>query len=135
MGINKNLSKDQLKLFMTGTEWKASINDSMDRDWITDGPGDYRQENMGELWSRKEDEAREPKKQDHHGSGLYDAIKKDGYDPNKADIENGDVGPKIVRYRGELTQVEGHHRIAAAAAVEKDTGKLSWIPTNYQSWS
>jgi hypothetical protein len=28
-------------------------------------------------------------------------------------------------------QSEGHHRVAAAAAIERDTGKPVFIPTNY----
>lgn len=130
------VNPDQFKLFMSGTEWKGAVTDSYDRDWVTSGPGDYRQENMNELWSRKETEAREPKS-NAHGSGLYDAIKNEGYDPNKVDdidIESGSYGPSIAHVRGKSMQVDGHHRIAAAAAVERDTGKVSWIPTNYNSW-
>jgi hypothetical protein len=136
---------EQLKLFMSGTEWKNSITDSTDL-----GDLDNDAEGMGKLWSTKEAEARQPKEikaydvqwrggRGHrvtiasspntvHGSGLYDSIKEKGYEPGP-----GAAHPTILKgNRGENTQWEGHHRVAAAAAIESDTGKHVWIPTDYR---
>jgi hypothetical protein len=32
----------------------------------------------------------------------------------------------------DLMQSEGHHRVAAAAAIERETGKPIYLPTNYK---
>jgi hypothetical protein len=113
------LNHNQLKLFMTGTEWKAMITHS------TDGP-------LDRIWPQKEEESRLPAGRGLHGGGVYDSIKEHGYvrshtggDPTIIFEESPDG--KSIRN----VQSEGHHRVAAAAAVERDTGKPVYIPTNY----
>lgn len=111
---------EQLKLFMTGTEWQSQVTHS------TDGPIDT-------VWTEKESQSRAPKESNVHGAGLYDSMKNEGYLGRKSlnsqptiVFETSPSGKTLRR-----TQSEGHHRVAAAAAVERDTGKPVYIPTNY----
>ncbi len=104
------INPNQFKLFMTGTEWQAEVTHS------TDGP-------MPELWKEKSDQAKE--------SGLHEAMLTKGYVHNEADrptivLEDSPNG-KTVRH----VQSEGHKRVAAAATIERETGKTVHIPTNY----
>lgn len=121
------VSPDQFKLFMTGPEWQGTVNHSFDRH-TTDGSDE--REPMNKLWARKETEARQPHDEWEHGSGVYDSMKRKGYRHHLADGP-GDI-PTIYAEGGRLTQGEGHHRIAAAAALERETGKPTYIPTNYE---
>lgn len=122
MGGDNN-SPQQFKLFMTGTEWLGQITHS------TDGPLDL-------IMPQKEAEARVPLTRNHrdpHGAGTMDSLKSHGYDQSRAvnspasiviqDSPNG----KYIR----MVQSEGHHRVAAAAAIEKEGGGPIFIPTNY----
>lgn len=115
----KNGNPDQFKLFMTGVEWQDQITHS------TDGPIDT-------VWQEKELRSRLPK-DSGHGSGVYDSMAKDGYVGKKSVnsqpsivIEDSPSGKST-----RMVQSEGHHRVAAAAAVERETGKPVYIPTNY----
>lgn len=132
---SKGPGKGQLSLFMSGEEWKASVTNSVDRHFKSGGryqPKGSAMETMDDVWERKENEARQSKHTMGHGAGLYDAMSKGGYDHDaspdydKPTIWTG-FGPNA-----EMTQGEGHHRVAAAAAVERDTGKKTWIPTSYE---
>jgi len=114
------LNPDQLKLFMTGTEWQDFVTHS------TDGPLEH-------IWPQKEQESRAPAASGRHGAGVYDSLKSEGYNhfkgvnsPATIIFEESPDG-KSVRH----VQSEGHHRVAAAAAVERDTGKPVYLPTNY----
>jgi hypothetical protein len=112
----------QLKLFMTGKEWKDTITHS------SDGPLEH-------IWPQKTEESKLPYHSAHHGSGLYDSMiqhgfqMKPGEDPPTIVLKGPDSG------KGDdlhFMQSEGHHRVAAAAAVEEATGKPVYIPTNYK---
>jgi len=114
---------EQLKLFMSGTEWQDDVTHS------TDGPIDT-------VWKKKEAQARVPDSQHHsvpHGAGLYESMEKHGFDRSKSLNSTPTIvieqSPSGEQYR--RVQTEGHHRVAAAAAVERDTGKPVYIPTNY----
>lgn len=117
----KSVNHDQFKLFMTGSEWQSQITHSTDPST-----------SMSELWSRKEAQARMPVGSGVHGAGLYDSMSKKGYvvdrsaPPPTIVLEESPSGKEIRRFQGE-----GHHRVAAAAAVERDVGKPVYIPTNY----
>lgn len=114
--MSKNVvNPNQLKLFMTGTEWQKSVTHS------TDGPIDV-------VWQEKEQQSKNPGT--HHGAGLYQSIQKHGYmhvDPKPTIIFETAPNGKSER----VVQSEGHHRVAAAAALERETGKETFIPTNY----
>jgi hypothetical protein len=116
----KQFEPVQLKLFMGAQEWQGSVTDSFDR-WT------HKDETMDELWRSKLHEAKQ--KSGVHGAGVYDSIKAVGYYHEHPDV----MEPPTIQItsRGTLTQGEGHHRIAAAAEIEKETGKPIWIPTNY----
>ena len=104
------INPNQFRLFMSGTEWQDEVTHS------TDGP-------MPELWQEKTDQARQ--------MGLTAKMAAHGYQHNSADpptivLENSPNG-RTVRH----VQSEGHKRVAAAADIERTTGKPVYIPTNY----
>lgn len=110
-------SPQQFKLFMTGQEWQQQVTHS------TDGP-------MPQIWADKE--ARASAANDGgHGTGVRSSIERYGYQHDR------EVPPTIILEdspNGKNTrfvQSEGHHRIASVAAIERDTGKPEYIPTNY----
>lgn len=113
--MTKSVNPNQFKLFMTGTEWKAHVTHS------TDGPLDV-------LWPEKSAQA---KGTNGHGAGVYQSMLTHGYvhdpkDPPTIVLEESPSGKEVRR-----VQSEGHHRVAAAADIETDTGKPVYIPTNY----
>lgn len=111
---------EQLKLFMTGSEWKNQVTHS------TDGPIDI-------IWEEKADQAKVPKHGTTHGAGVYDSMEKHGYDAKQSRnsqptmvFETSPNGKELRR-----TQSEGHHRVAAADALESEGKRTVYIPTNY----
>ena len=111
---------DQLKIFMTGSEWKKVVNAS------SDAPV----ERMGEMWEQKEAEAKTRTGSGVHGAGVYKSLKEKGYVGGLADA------PRITFQEGpggttRREQGEGHHRVAAAAALEEEGHGPVYIPTNY----
>lgn len=113
------ISKDpnQFKLFMTGQEWKSQVTHS------TDGP-------ISAIWADKEARAAVPN-DGGHGTGVRSSIERYGYQHDR------EVPPTIILEDApngkstRMVQSEGHHRVAAAAAIERDTGNPVYIPTNY----
>lgn len=106
---------EQLKLFMTGQEWKGYVTHS------TDGP-------ISSLWEEKEARS---KGKSGHGANVYESMRAHGYRQDDAPrptvvFEKSPSGKKT-----RIVQSEGHHRVAAAAALERDEGKTVYIPTNY----
>lgn len=146
--MTRKMNPDQFKLFMSANEWKDSIEGSTDL---------YQDQTLDELW---DDKLRESKATGGgvHGAGSYASLEKEGFregiNPNRGELYNQDgyvyhgadgktvnapfwgySGPSIlVDKKGRNIQAEGHHRIAAAADIEKKTGKTMWIPANYNSW-
>ncbi len=102
----------QLRLFMDPEEHIASIQ----------GSSDAFPEHMDAMWSSKEWQARQPADSGVHGAGLYDSIKEKGVTSHVHVFED---------HRGKLNQGEGHHRAAAARAVQRDTGNPQFLPVNY----
>jgi hypothetical protein len=120
MAASDHIHPVQLKLFMGAGEWKKSMTDSVDRPFAKD-------RKMSNLWSEKLTEAKEPAGRYGHGAGLHDDLSTGGYKHDKWDP------PTIMVNRSnEMAQGEGHHRIAAAADIERTTGRNMWIPTNYE---
>lgn len=136
----------QLSLFKSGTEWMNDITNSLDRK--TDKEGNV--ESMSDLWSRKTEESRrsfwqrpDPRtvrgdsspliRNTERGAGVHASMSSSGYDPTKTDFM--ETKPTIWLDGDDQTQGEGHHRVATAAALEKETGRTMWIPTNYQSFN
>ena len=108
---------NQFKLFMTGQEWQSQVTHS------TDGP-------IASLWSEKE--ARAGQTNDGgHGTGVRSSIERYGYQHDRESpptiiLEDAPNGKSVRK-----VQSEGHHRVASAAAIERDTGNPVFIPTNY----
>jgi hypothetical protein len=134
MGMADNLNPTQLKLFMTGTEWKNELTHS------TDGPLDIVMPQMLEEASvSKESGKRYPQ-----GAGTLDSLREHGWDQQRSinvpattilEDPNGKA-TKVDKETGEtvslgrVTQSEGHHRIAAAAHLESLGEGPFFIPTN-----
>lgn len=120
MAAHDNVQPHQFKLFMTPGEIMGSVTGSGDR-WTG------LNETMSEMWDRKEEESRVPlhvrrSGEVLHGSGVYDSIAKEGV------TSHVEIRPRV---DGGLFMRNGHHRVAAAAAVERDTGRQQYIPVNY----
>jgi hypothetical protein len=156
----KGSNGEQLKLFMPASEFKAHLDSSSDRHYIPTGIGQPDQrESMDSMWARKDQESREPgsypihdvqavsnpsggvdfkrveigrSKNLQHGAGVYDSIKENGLQQNPLpDLGMKEITTYVDKRTGEKRQGEGHHRVAAAAAVEQETGKTQWIRPNY----
>ena len=123
------LNPNQLKLFMTGKEVQSRVTQSLDTQ-----PG----EGLGEMWARKEQESRVPGNfqtnpdAPGHGAGVYDSLATRGYNPP----DDREVSQSVALRFDRLNQDEmrmgwGHHRVAAAAALERDTGKQTFLPVNW----
>lgn len=119
-------------MFLPASEIKNYVTSSVDLDNEVN--------NMEDLWEGKTEEAQAEYHRYWHGSGLYDSIKENGYDWSKpVEIWHENVGPDanigskdnpFMVHTGEhrRTMGEGHHRVAAGAQLEKETGKTVWIP-------
>lgn len=126
-GVTKDpgMNPDQLKLLMTGSELQRSITHSYDAPLDME-PGDP--EALGELWEGKTYEAKQPR--GVHGAGVYDSIKQRGYQGEPIKLYDYDVFTNAgytVPARGVM---DGHHRVAAAAALEKE-GQQVYIPVEH----
>lgn len=119
MSAHETVHPMQFKLFMGADEWKNSVTDSVDRPFVKD-------RKLSTVWSEKLTESKEPAGPSH-GAGIHDALQYEGYQHNHDDPPTILVGDK-----NNLAQGEGHHRIAAAADIERSAGTQFWIPTNYR---
>jgi len=122
--VDSALEPQQMKLFMTGTELKNSLTDSIDRNPIGGFGG-----TMDNMWKRK---LRESKGEAYHGGGTYKSIKENGWVGPGPGIHHSTIPGGIPAWDKEDTQVDdAHHRIAAAADIEaKSKGKRQiFIPT------
>ena len=104
---------EQMKLFMTGTELKSAITESPDR---------FGQQSMESMWGNK---LRASKRGTGHGGGTYEALAEQGWQGR---------GPGLVHRDDDLYVKDAHHRIAAAADIERRSSERSiWIPTTNRS--
>jgi hypothetical protein len=129
-GISKDpgLNPDQLKLLMTGSELQRSITHSWDGP-LDMAPGDTKE--LNKLWERKEYEAKRSDYSDEHGAGLYDSLKSRGYEGKPLLLNDYDVFTDAGVHVPARGIMDGHHRIAAAAALERE-GKQVYIPIVHQ---
>jgi len=119
-----HLHPEQMRLFMTGTELKSSLTDSIDRAPM---------QSMGDMWKRK---LRESKGDAYHGGGTYASLKDRGWVGEGPGLYHTVLPGAIPEFnRQELRVDDAHHRIAAAADIEaKSKGKRTiWIPTTNRS--
>lgn len=130
----------QMKLFMSGTEFRGASHASIDF-----GPkgeeGSLERHHWDKGWNTKLEESKQPEgtKMDSgwraHGSGVYDSLLEHGYQPERHDeFDEGLPGPTLYIDHGldDYIQGEGHHRVAAAADIEEKTGRHTWMPVNYE---
>lgn len=132
------VNPNQLRLFVDPVEHQATIKDSTDvysvDEWDTPhhsyserktstGPSPA----MGALWAQKEWEARQPAESYEHGSGLYDRIHSGEQVHTPIEVHLGESAAQDKQY-------EGHHRIAASAAVQRDTGRQQFVPVKYNTY-
>lgn len=122
MAAQNHVHPNQFKLFMSPSELIGSVTGSGDR--LTG-----LNETMSEMWNRKEKESRGPRQVSKHGytlshgSGVYNSIASEGV-TSHVFVRPGETG---------LYMENGHHRVAAAAAVERETGRQQYIPVNYSA--
>lgn len=129
-GISKDpgMNPDQLKLLMTGTELQRSITHSYDAPLDME-PGDPKA--LGELWEQKTAEAkRREGSWGTHGAGVYDSIKQRGYQGEPIKLHDYDVFTNAGYMTPARGIMDGHHRVAAAAALEKE-GQQVYIPVEH----
>lgn len=122
MAAHQHLNPDQLRLFVDPEEHIASMTRS------TDVALPQYRGSMSRMWEHKELESRGKPYQNRadwmqpHGAGLYESVKTEGVREPISVL----LGPK-----GPI-QHQGHHRIAAAAAVQRETGRKQHVPVEYQ---
>lgn len=107
---------NQFKLFYGGQELQNTITESGDM---------FDHENLDQMWDRKAEEAKVPGNVRGHGAGVYDSLKSQGYNGMPLTVSHDRRGTYVYN---------GHHRIAAAAAIERETGKNVWIPVEHNDW-
>ena len=112
----KNVNPNQFKLFYGGQELQNAITNSGDLE-----PG----EDLPHMWDRKAEESKEPGRSGKHGAGVYDSMKEEGYNGMPLTVSHDHRGKYVYN---------GHHRIAAAAAVARETGRNVWIPVEHNDW-
>jgi len=123
MAASDHLHPEQLQLFMTGTELKNRITDSIDRAPMR---------SMDDMWKSK---LRESKGQQRHGGGTYQSLKKNGWQGEGPGILHRREYSVLPEWDKDHMGVnDAHHRIAAAADIEaKSKGKREiYIPTTDQ---
>ena len=124
MAAQDHLRPEQMKLFMSGTELKGSLTNSIDRAPM---------QSMDDMWKRK---LRESKSESYHGGGTHASLKEHNWVGPGPGLYHTTIPGAIPEWSKEDTQVDdAHHRIAAAADIEaKSKGKKTiWIPTTNRS--
>ena len=133
MAASHHLNPDQLQLFMTGTELKNAITDSIDRAPM---------QSMDKMWATK---LRQSKRSGmEHGAGTYQSIKQHGWKEPEGvwgdeTPGHGNSGFEIMHKRvyggipewdrSETSVTGAHHRIAAAADLEAKGKRTVYFPT------
>lgn len=118
------INPDQLQLFMTGTELKSAITNSIDRAPMG---------RMSDMWKRK---LRESKRSDmSHGAGTYQSLAKHGWQGEGVDVMHVRKYGALPEWdRTEVSVSDAHHRIAAAADIEAKGKRQIFIPTNHDEY-
>ena len=122
MAAHHNVNPAQMKLFMGGQEMQEASNSSTDTDAVKGEKG------WSKMWEKKLSESKQPAGTGH-GSGLHASLLEHGYQRDQH--KPFDPAPTLFVQGNGVQQGEGHHRVAAAADIERTTGKHVWLPTNY----
>ena len=117
-------SPTQLQMFMTGRELKDLTTESGDM-----LPG----ETLDDMWKRKLETAKKPHSSDIPGSGSYDSIKNEGWNPPDRSVIQAHHGFGAAGGSNtvDFGVGDGHHRIAAAADIEEQTGRQVFFPVEH----
>jgi len=130
-------------MFMTGNEIKQTVTDSVDRyDRFKGESDDEFHDSMDEMWDYKVEESHERRFRTtpHSPSkSLYESIAEEGAhtpitlwhppaDSHKAGAYRGTPGEQIIHG-------DGHHRTAAAAHIEDETGNPVYLPVLHDAQS
>jgi len=113
----------QLQLFASAGQLKRNLTYSGDQNILhgSGGPDTVR-EPIGAMWKRKLKESQQPVESGVHGAGVYESILEHGYD-----IEKGPTVFHREQSTNSFQVTDAHHRIAAAADIERLTGQPIWI--------
>lgn len=138
-GIHNPNEPFQLPLFMTGVEIMNAVTQSSDS---VNG--------LDTMWKEKlEESKREFTTKGHrggHGSGIYDSLKEHGWEPTRnmtnselragRPIHNGHVQLRHLMSDDEksvdIYTSNAHHRIAAAADLERQGIRTVYIPVQHR---
>lgn len=116
---------NQFKLFYGGQELQDSITHSADQ------ASTYGDTNLQDMWARKLSEAKQPESSGGHGAGLYESMLNEGVRPHtKLEVSWGSQAGRPDEPRQQI--YEGHHRVAVAADIERNTGRAMWINTVHE---
>jgi len=125
MAASDHIHPEQMKLFMTGTELKGAITQSIDRAPMG---------TMDQMWDRKRKESK--RSGVGHGHDTHASIKERGWVGPGPELFHTTIPGAIPEFtKHELGVSDAHHRIAAAADIEqRSKGKRNiWIPTTNRS--
>jgi len=114
----------QLPMFMTGKELKDQITESGD---ILSG------QTLGDMWAGKSETSKKPLSSGIPGSGSRESIEREGWNPPEGGViqANHVLGGPGEANLADFGVEDGHHRIAAAADIEKETGKQTFFPVEH----
>lgn len=141
MPSSSNLNKNQLRLFMTGDELWQHVDSSVDAYWDEPGTPEYSRRKQA-TFDHKLDQA---KARDNgpglpyiHGAGTHRSLNEFGYrsDIPNAPLDSGFhprvlVGDDMSGTGTSWTMGEGHHRVVAAADLERQGKRTVFLPINY----
>jgi hypothetical protein len=125
MSAADNIHPGQLRMLMTGQEIKDQIKG-----------GSMRSFELHDDWRAKERESRVagPGPNEHpgdgpHGAGVYDSMKQHGaVSPIQVMQPYGRPGGQFIT---KPTLAEGHHRVAASAALQEGSGHENYLMVSH----
>lgn len=124
MEVPSHVSESQfrdLPMFLSGVELKNYVTNSVDNDRYPIKPDTKRA--MDRLWEEKEEESTLDPSEGFDGGGVYESIRQNGF--------NWEHPVDVYHDKGLRIMVDGHHRVAAAARLEQETGTPIWIPIKH----
>ena len=139
---------NQLQMFYSATDLKNTITESGDRGTIGSHASHYgittserqsssfdpgEEESLDEMWSRKLAESKRPEGE-VHGGGVHESISSRGWlHGRRSDVTlHWNEDPEDAYALPDVRVWDAHHRIAAAADIEQQTGKTIWLNTEHQ---
>jgi hypothetical protein len=106
--LNPVINGQQMRTLIDPVEHQEHVTHSVD----VQGYG-----SMDRMWSEKEEEAREHQTTGVHGAGIYDWME-------RGDRQRSPITLRVDPGQEGYGQGEGHHRVAAAAALQRESGEV-----------